>query len=85
MIIIISSWSPSWYDPLYKTYTGFICLVLVNRREYKTDLAYESDYAWNSSILNTNRRKLDRIERIESSKVFSSYEVQIEALHSIRS
>lgn len=35
-----------WRDPLYETYTGaagFTCLVLVNGREYQTDLAYESD------------------------------------------
>jgi hypothetical protein len=36
-----------WRDPLYETYrsrTGFTCLVLVNGREYQTDLAYESDH-----------------------------------------
>jgi hypothetical protein len=35
-----------WRDPLYETYrssSGFTCLVLVNGREYQTDLAYESD------------------------------------------
>jgi hypothetical protein len=35
-----------WRDPLYETYrhaAGFTCLVLVNGREYQTDLAYESD------------------------------------------
>jgi len=35
-----------WRDPLYETYrtnSGYTCLVLVNGREYQTDLAYESD------------------------------------------
>ncbi|PVH70407.1 hypothetical protein DL98DRAFT_395569, partial [Cadophora sp. DSE1049] len=35
-----------WRDPLYETYRnslGFTCLVLVNGREYQTDLAHESD------------------------------------------
>jgi len=35
-----------WRDPLYETYKGsqgFTCLVLVNGREYQTDLTYESD------------------------------------------
>lgn len=35
-----------WRDPLYETYrstSGFTCLVLVNGREYQTDLTYESD------------------------------------------
>ncbi|KAF4625629.1 hypothetical protein G7Y89_g12535 [Cudoniella acicularis] len=35
-----------WRDPLYETYrssSGFTCLVIVNGREYVTDLAYESD------------------------------------------
>jgi len=35
-----------WQDPMYETYrstSGFTCLVLVNGREYQTDLAYESD------------------------------------------
>ena len=35
-----------WRDPRYDTYrssSGFTCLVLVNGREYQTDLAYESD------------------------------------------
>lgn len=35
-----------WRDPLYETYrssSGFTCLVLVNGREYQTDIAYESD------------------------------------------
>ncbi|RQM07715.1 hypothetical protein DH86_00001731, partial [Scytalidium sp. 3C] len=35
-----------WRDPLYEVYrsnTGYTCLVLVNGREYQTDLAYESD------------------------------------------
>jgi len=37
----------SWQDPLYETYkssSGYTCLVLVNGREYQTDLAYESDF-----------------------------------------
>lgn len=36
-----------WPGPLYETYrsrTGYTCLVLVNGREYQTDLAYESDH-----------------------------------------
>ncbi|POR34439.1 Uncharacterized protein TPAR_05345 [Tolypocladium paradoxum] len=35
-----------WTDPSYELYrdaNGFTCLVLVNGREYQTDLAYESD------------------------------------------
>ncbi|KAL6865865.1 hypothetical protein ACO1O0_001964 [Amphichorda felina] len=35
-----------WTDPSYACYrdsSGFTCLVLVNGREYQTDLAYESD------------------------------------------
>ncbi|OBT50395.1 hypothetical protein VE04_09998 [Pseudogymnoascus sp. 24MN13] len=35
-----------WRDPMYEVYrssSGFTCLVLVNGREYRTDLAYESD------------------------------------------
>ncbi|UNI22532.1 hypothetical protein JDV02_008413 [Purpureocillium takamizusanense] len=35
-----------WTDPSYECYrgtNGFTCLVLVNGREYQTDLAYESD------------------------------------------
>jgi len=35
-----------WRDPSYETYRsthGYTCLVLVNGREYQTDLAYESD------------------------------------------
>lgn len=35
-----------WTDPLYECYrdpNGYTCLVLVNGREYQTDLAYESD------------------------------------------
>ncbi|EFX02670.1 hypothetical protein CMQ_2599 [Grosmannia clavigera kw1407] len=35
-----------WRDPMYECYqdhNGFTCLVLVNGREYQTDLAYESD------------------------------------------
>jgi hypothetical protein len=35
-----------WEDPLYECYrdpSGYTCLVLVNGREYQTDLAYESD------------------------------------------
>ncbi|KAH9207909.1 hypothetical protein DL95DRAFT_428900 [Leptodontidium sp. 2 PMI_412] len=35
-----------WRDPSYETYrssSGFTCLVLVNGREYQTDLAYESN------------------------------------------
>ncbi|ROT36626.1 hypothetical protein SODALDRAFT_325930 [Sodiomyces alkalinus F11] len=35
-----------WQDPTYECYrdsSGFTCLVLVNGREYQTDLAYESD------------------------------------------
>jgi len=35
-----------WRDPRYETYrnhSGFTCLVLVNGREYQTDLAYQSD------------------------------------------
>ncbi|KAK4241758.1 hypothetical protein C8A03DRAFT_40851 [Achaetomium macrosporum] len=34
-----------WHDPLYESYrdaNGYTCLVLVNGREYQTDLAYES-------------------------------------------
>ncbi|AEO64130.1 94faa115-af04-4cb1-8749-746e4ff2731d [Thermothielavioides terrestris] len=34
-----------WHDPLYESYRegdGYTCLVLVNGREYQTDLAYES-------------------------------------------
>ncbi|KAL2016104.1 hypothetical protein VTK56DRAFT_4278 [Thermocarpiscus australiensis] len=34
-----------WHDPLYECYRegdGYTCLVLVNGREYQTDLAYES-------------------------------------------
>ncbi|KAK0742365.1 hypothetical protein B0T21DRAFT_283328 [Apiosordaria backusii] len=34
-----------WHDPSYECYrdsTGYTCLVLVNGREYQTDLAYES-------------------------------------------
>lgn len=35
-----------WTDPAYECYrdlNGYTCLVLVNGREYQTDLAYESD------------------------------------------
>ncbi|RDA88029.1 hypothetical protein CP532_5301 [Ophiocordyceps camponoti-leonardi (nom. inval.)] len=35
-----------WTDPSYECYrdiNGFTCLVLVNGREYQTDLSYESD------------------------------------------
>ncbi|GAO17579.1 hypothetical protein UVI_02047320 [Ustilaginoidea virens] len=35
-----------WTDPAYECYrdhNGFTCLVLVNGREYQTDLSYESD------------------------------------------
>lgn len=35
-----------WQDPTYECYrdpSGFTCLVLVNGREYQTDLAYVSD------------------------------------------
>ncbi|KFA61488.1 hypothetical protein S40285_04539 [Stachybotrys chlorohalonatus IBT 40285] len=35
-----------WTDPSYECYrdpSGYTCLVLVNGREYQTDLAYESD------------------------------------------
>lgn len=35
-----------WTDPAYECYrdhSGYTCLVLVNGREYQTDLAYESD------------------------------------------
>jgi hypothetical protein len=35
-----------WTDPMYECYrghSGYTCLVLVNGREYQTDLAYESD------------------------------------------
>jgi len=35
-----------WQDPRYECYRdtgGYTCLVLVNGREYQTDLAYESD------------------------------------------
>lgn len=35
-----------WTDPMYECYHdqgGFTCLVLVNGREYQTDLTYESD------------------------------------------
>ncbi|KAK0708249.1 hypothetical protein B0H67DRAFT_495798 [Lasiosphaeris hirsuta] len=35
-----------WMDPMYECYhdsNGYTCLVLVNGREYQTDLAYESD------------------------------------------
>ncbi|VUC33620.1 unnamed protein product [Clonostachys rosea] len=35
-----------WTDPSYECYhhnNGFTCLVLVNGREYQTDLVYESD------------------------------------------
>lgn len=35
-----------WRDPMYETYkrgTGFTCLVLVNGRQYQTDLAYTTD------------------------------------------
>ncbi|KAK3941588.1 hypothetical protein QBC46DRAFT_97304 [Diplogelasinospora grovesii] len=35
-----------WRDPMYECYrdsNGYTCLVLVNGREYQTDLAYESD------------------------------------------
>ncbi|KAK0627190.1 hypothetical protein B0T14DRAFT_535126 [Immersiella caudata] len=35
-----------WQDPMYECYrdsnNGYICLVLVNGREYQTDLPYES-------------------------------------------
>ncbi|KAK4166417.1 hypothetical protein QBC43DRAFT_17876 [Cladorrhinum sp. PSN259] len=36
-----------WHDPSYECYrdgSGYTCLVLVNGREYQTDLAYESGY-----------------------------------------
>jgi hypothetical protein len=35
-----------WQDPTYECYSdphGFTCLVLVNGREYQTDLAYATD------------------------------------------
>ncbi|KAK1767691.1 hypothetical protein QBC33DRAFT_451035 [Phialemonium atrogriseum] len=35
-----------WQDPTYECYrdtSGYTCLVLVNGREYQTDLAYESN------------------------------------------
>ncbi|KAI0022897.1 hypothetical protein F4780DRAFT_777351 [Xylariomycetidae sp. FL0641] len=35
-----------WRDPSYELYSdrnGYTCLVLVNGREYQTDLSYESD------------------------------------------
>jgi len=35
-----------WQDPMYeciRDMNGYTCLVLVNGREYQTDLAYESD------------------------------------------
>ncbi|KAI1304049.1 hypothetical protein F5Y03DRAFT_182111 [Xylaria venustula] len=35
-----------WQDPSYECYrdpSGYTCLVLVNGREYQTDLAYESN------------------------------------------
>jgi len=35
-----------WQDPVYDTYhdhSGYTCLVLVNGREYQTDLSYESN------------------------------------------
>ncbi|KAK0368288.1 hypothetical protein CLIM01_14358 [Colletotrichum limetticola] len=35
-----------WNDPSYECYrdhSGYTCLVLVNGREYQTDLAYQSD------------------------------------------
>lgn len=35
-----------WQDPMYECYrdpNGYTCHVLVNGREYQTDLAYESD------------------------------------------
>ncbi|RYO75531.1 hypothetical protein DL764_010414 [Monosporascus ibericus] len=35
-----------WQDPSYECYrdpSGYTCLVLVNGREYQTDIAYESD------------------------------------------
>ncbi|KAK4232468.1 hypothetical protein QBC38DRAFT_505802 [Podospora fimiseda] len=35
-----------WHDPSYECYrdgTGFACFVLVNGREYQTDLSYETD------------------------------------------
>ncbi|KAL2755980.1 hypothetical protein ACRALDRAFT_1064039 [Sodiomyces alcalophilus JCM 7366] len=35
-----------WQDPTYECFrgpSGFTCLVLVNGREYQTDLAYQSD------------------------------------------
>jgi len=35
-----------WRDPMYEIYpssSGYTCLVLVNGREYQTDLTYESD------------------------------------------
>ncbi|KAK3381425.1 hypothetical protein B0H63DRAFT_204507 [Podospora didyma] len=35
-----------WQDPMYECYrdsSGYTCLVLVNGREYQTDLAYQSD------------------------------------------
>ncbi|KAM7207502.1 hypothetical protein V8F20_002188 [Naviculisporaceae sp. PSN 640] len=35
-----------WEDPMYECYrdsSGYTCLVMVNGREYQTDLAYESD------------------------------------------
>jgi len=35
-----------WQDPSYEIYrdpSGYTCLVLVNGREYQTDLAYESN------------------------------------------
>lgn len=35
-----------WTDPMYECYrdrSGYTCLVLVNGREYQTDLSYESD------------------------------------------
>ncbi|KAM7199477.1 hypothetical protein V8F33_004504 [Rhypophila sp. PSN 637] len=35
-----------WEDPMYECYrdsSGYTCLVMVNGREYQTDLAYASD------------------------------------------
>ncbi|KAL1842919.1 hypothetical protein VTJ49DRAFT_3707 [Mycothermus thermophilus] len=36
-----------WHEPMYECYRsseGYTCHVLVNGREYQTDLAYESDH-----------------------------------------
>ncbi|KAL8327121.1 hypothetical protein RB597_003441 [Gaeumannomyces tritici] len=35
-------WTDPWYD-CSRSHSGYTCLVLVNGREYQTDLAYASD------------------------------------------